>query len=154
VPPAPNANAGPVEPAPPTLPTQPQGRPPPPRGKNPTTPPLTPRHPTPVAPVPIVRPPAKAAPTVAAEEEKTDLGSAPTAPAAPLEDSAPASDSGAAKVAPRSGGMRASEILAAIPAGDWTMSPDESVPHALQPDEKIPGTGPQEPTPAPGAPPG
>ncbi|HEY5920508.1 MAG TPA: PEGA domain-containing protein, partial [Kofleriaceae bacterium] len=122
-----------------------------PRGKNPTTPPLTPRHPTPVAPVPIVRPPAKAAPSVNAEDEKTDLGTAPTVPAAPVE---PASgvDSGALFPAPqqRSGGMRASEILAAIPAGDWTMAPDESVPHALTTDEKLAaGEGPQEPTPSP-----
>jgi hypothetical protein len=143
----------PTEPSPPTLPKsarQPQA----PRGKNPTTPPLTPRHPTPVAPVPIVRSPAKAAPVVA-DEERTDLSELPTNVSAPLEVD-PSTGSGATeKPAPaqRSGGMRASEILAAIPAGDWTMAPDESVPHVLTPDEKVPVAPPSEPTPAPAPPP-
>jgi hypothetical protein len=148
-------DAGVPDPAPPTLPKSARAsQPAAPRGKNPTTPPLTPRHPTPVAPVPIVRSPAKAAP-VAADEEKTDLGTQPTAAATPLEAEAEASGpKGSAQPTQRSGGMRASEILAAIPAGDWTMSPDELVPHALGAEEKIAGALPaQEPTPAPAPPP-
>jgi WAS/WASL-interacting protein len=149
VPPAPpSGRAEAVAPEPPALP---KGRPAPPpaRGKTPTTPPLTPRHPTPVAPVPIVRPPAKSAPAV--PEETTDLSLAPTANSAPIE--VPIVDGDAANKPPepptRSGGMRASEILAAIPAGDWTMSPDESTPHALPPEAKMLAQPPAQPTPAP-----
>jgi hypothetical protein len=158
VPPAhPSKFAPQSDPAPPTLPKAARSAPPAaPRGKNPTAPPLTPRHPTPVAPVPIVRGPAKAAPSMSPEEEKTDVGSLPTVTASPL---ATADDgSGATPTAEqpvqRSGGMRASEILAAIPAGDWTMSPDELVPHALPAEEKVGiAAPPQEPTPAPAPPP-
>ncbi len=144
----------PQEPSPPTLPKNPRAtQAPSPRGKTPTTPPLTPRHPTPVAPVPIVRSPAKAVPTPPPDQEPTDIGSdlqVATAPTEPMS----SVDSGAiAKPAQRSGGMRASEILAAIPAGDWTMTPDESVPHALPSDEKLPAMGASEPTPAPAPPP-
>lgn len=141
------------EPAPPTLPkSSPRGPAPGPRGKTPTTPPLTPRHPTPVAPVPIVRSPAKSAPVVP-DEEQTDLGA--TAAAAPSETEATA-ESGAIPTPPpaqRSGGMRASEILAAIPAGDWTMTPDESVPHPLPAEARAPAPVVHEPTPAPAPPP-
>jgi len=118
-----------------------------PRGKNPTRPPLTPRHPTPVAPVPIVRGPAKAAPLVEDaivenaidEEERTDLTEVPTPPSKSASMAAAAID-GSEKVDPlattqvaaqRSGGMRASEIMAAIPSDDWTMSPDASGPTVL-----------------------
>jgi hypothetical protein len=143
---------GTYDPQPPTLPKSPRSAAAPtPRGKTPTTPPLTPRHPTPVAPVPIVRPPAKAAPH-APEEEATELSSelVATAPTEPM----PSVDSGAVpKPAQRSGGMRASEILAAIPAGDWTMTPDESMPHALPAEAKLPAMPDQEPTPAPSPPP-
>lgn len=143
---------GSYDPQPPTLPKSPRSSgAPTPRGKTPTTPPLTPRHPTPVAPVPIVRSPAKAAPH-APEEEATELSSLPsaTAPTEPM----PSVDSGAIqKPAQRSGGMRASEILAAIPAGDWTMTPDESMPHALPAEAKLPAIPDQEPTPAPAPPP-
>jgi hypothetical protein len=139
---------GTYDPQPPTLPKSPRSAAAPtPRGKTPTTPPLTPRHPTPVAPVPIVRPPAKAAPH-AAEDEATELSSelVATAPTEPM----PSVDSGAVpKPAQRSGGMRASEILAAIPAGDWTMTPDESMPHALPAEAKLPAMPDQEPTPTP-----
>jgi hypothetical protein len=150
VPPAhPSKFEMPGDPQPPTLPKSPRpSQPAVPRGKNPTTPPLSPRHPTPVAPVPIVRPPAKAAPSISNEEEHTDLSTLPTAAASPL---ALEQVDGAAKTAEqpiqRSGGMRASEILAAIPAGDWTMSPDELVPHALPAEEKV-----GAPTPAPDGP--
>ncbi len=144
----------PAEPSAPTLPKSGRFPAPGPRGKAPTTPPLTPRHPTPVAPVPIVRPPAKtAAPAAGADDEKTDLGSAP-----PITASIDAADGSGAVQAPepkaqRSGGMRASEILAAIPAGDWTMTPDESMPHPLPSDAKLGAPAPAEPTPAPAAPP-
>jgi WAS/WASL-interacting protein len=155
--PAGRADAVGAEPAPPALPRG-KPAPPPARGKSPTTPPLTPRHPTPVAPVPIVRPPATKSVPAASEDERTDLGVAPTAPATPIE--VEAQDSGALLKAPeqptRSGGMRASEILAAIPAGDWTMSPDESTPHALPPEAKVAASGPPQspsPTPAPKQPP-
>jgi hypothetical protein len=141
-------------PQPPTLPKSPAGRSaPPPRGKSPTTPPLTPRHPTPVAPVPIVRPPAKSAPQMA-DEEKTELrADVPAVITSPL----PVDDSGKLMPPPtqRSGGMRASEILAAIPAGDWTMTPDESIPNPLPPEAKVPALPVvAEPTPAPAEPPG
>src|SRR5690606_17394116 len=127
-----------------------------PRGKAPTTPPLTPRHPTPVAPVPIVRPPAKAAPAAGADDEKTDLGSTP-----PITASVEAAEGSGAVKAPepkaqRSGGMRASEILAAIPAGDWTMTPDGWMPHPLPSDAKLasPTTTEPPPPPAPSPPKG
>ncbi|HEX5059471.1 MAG TPA: PEGA domain-containing protein [Kofleriaceae bacterium] len=156
VPPAnPAKYAAETEPQPPTLPKSTKAQQPAaPRGKAPTTPPLTPRHPTPVAPVPIVRMPSKAAPSAAPEDEPTDIGNLPTV-TAPVDVSSP-SDSGAIVQTPpaRSGGMRASEILAAIPAGDWTMSPDESVPHALPPEAKVAAVAPpSEPTPAPAPPP-
>lgn len=131
-----------------------------PRSKAPTTPPSGPRHPTPVAPVPIVRPPAK---TIApsADEERTDLAVAPPVSGAleavtgetvspadsqatqPPSEQAPSQPTEQAPEQPteqraqRSGGMRASEILAAIPAGDWTMTPEESVPHPLPPEAKL-----------------
>ncbi len=155
VPPASPGNLdGSADPAPPTLPKSTRSTPQGPRGKTPTTPPLTPRHPTPVAPVPIVRSPAKHAP-VAADEERTDLSELPTAVVPPIEPAASDGADAAEMPAPaqRSGGMRASEILAAIPAGDWTMSPDESVPRALPPEAKVTAPPPSEPTPAPAPPP-
>ena len=121
-----------------------------PRGKNPTRPPLTPRHPTPAAPVPIVRSPARAAPLLEdaivesiEEEEKTDLSDIPQAPRSTA--AFATADMVDARVDPlaqtlmsaqRSGGMRASEILAAIPSDDWTMSPDASGPTVLPSSEK------------------
>ena len=114
------------------------------RTQKPTTPPLVPRQPTPVAPLPIVRPPAENASQVTkipVEEhaEKTDLAASP--PAAAAEPArAPASPLVAAEPATpptsRSGGMRASEIMAAIPDGDWTMSPDASAPTVLPKDDE------------------
>lgn len=163
------------EPAPPIVPKSVEPAPPAPRGKNPTRPPLTPRHPTPVAPVPIVRSPAKAAPHV--EDEKTDISAGVPAPqpagspatpetvvAAPAyTDAAKAADAAVTSEPSRSGGMRASEILRAIPTADWTMSPDASKPTVLpsrgwtpiagMPSVKEPPAEP-EPTPAPSAPPG
>ncbi|HUS27803.1 MAG TPA: PEGA domain-containing protein [Kofleriaceae bacterium] len=136
VPPPSNAPRGEGEPAPPIVAKPRQGMPGP-RGKNPTTPPLTPRHPTPAAPLPLVRPPAK--PMVADEEEKTDLSAVPPAPkpaALPDEQPMPQVDPFAKTdlgglVSSRSGGMRASEIMAAIPTEDWTMTPDASGPTVL-----------------------
>ena len=132
-----------------------------PRGKSATRPPLTPRHPTPVAPVPIVRPPAKAAPQVAdaivesaiVEEEKTDLSDIPQAPfahASTVDASVDPLAQTLSSSPQRSGGMRASESLAAIPSDDWTMSPDASGPTVLP---NASGKAPvvdTEPTPAPG----
>jgi hypothetical protein len=146
------------EPAPPVLAKGP-GKPPLPRGKNPTTPPLTPRHPTPVAPLPIVKPPARSAP-VENEEERTDLSAIPRGHEATPLALAATIDQEAAYVGPppqpetpveqvdplantltkpqRSGGMRASEIMAAIPTEDWTMSPDAETPTVLPADDKAP----------------
>lgn len=116
------------------------GMPSQPRGKTPTAPPPGPRYPTPAAPLPLVRPPAKA--PVADEEEKTDLSSIPIAqseakaavadvPETPVPQFDPL-----AQVAPattgRSGGMRASEIMAAIGGDDWTMTPDAPAPTVLE----------------------
>lgn len=151
-------------------------KPPPPRSKPPTTPPLTPRHPTPITPLPLVRPPSVPAsgpaprpPAVIAEDEKTDLSTVPMA-ALPLTDSGPAYVSsslpeevpveqvdalGPTLTSARSGGLRASEIMAAVaPNEDWTMSPDASGPTVLpsvKPDANVEAS---EPTPAPQAPPG
>src|SRR5690606_18466516 len=47
---------------------------------------------------------------------------------------------------------RASEIMAAVPTEDWTMTPDASGPTVL-PTATTPGDASQEPTPAPAAPP-
>lgn len=163
------------EPAPPIVPKTVEPSPPAPRGKNPTRPPLMPRHPTPVAPVPIVRSPAKAAPHV--EDEKTDISADIPAPqpagatttpetavaAAAYTDAAKAADAAVTSEPSRSGGMRASEILRAIPTADWTMSPDASKPTVMpargwtpiagMPSVKEPPAE-TEPTPAPGTPPG
>jgi hypothetical protein len=123
-----------------------------PRGKNPTTPPLSPRHPTPVAPLPIVRGPAK--PAVADEDEKTDLSSVPKKPDLPDEEPMPQAVDPFTKtevgVPARSGGMRASEIMAAIPTEDWTMTPDASgptvLPTAPKPEGEEPDAEPSGPT--------
>ncbi len=134
-----------------------------PRGKNPTRQPLSPRHPTPVAPVPIVRMPGKAAPQVddaivaaIEEEEKTDLSNIPQPPrstgAFAVADTVDARIDPIAQAqvaATRSGGMRASEILAAIPSDDWTMSPDASGPTVVPAAEKPAAI---EPTKAPKGP--
>jgi hypothetical protein len=134
-----------------------QGMPQQPRGKTPTAPPPGPRYPTPAAPLPVVLMPAKSAP-VTDEEEKTDLSSIPIAqleakaattseeiPETPVPQFDPLE-----KAAPtgRSGGMRASEIMAAIGGDDWTMTPDASAPTVLEkpaaPAEaaSTPGSGP------------
>jgi hypothetical protein len=116
------------------------------RNQKPTTPPLVPRQPTPVAPLPIVRAPGEnlsGITKVRVEDhaEKTDLASSPPPPAP---EPAPPPRPPAPVIAPepatpatsRSGGMRASEIMAAIPDGDWTMSPDASAPTVLPKDEE------------------
>jgi hypothetical protein len=154
--PAPDA---PADPSPPTLPKTPRPAPPQgPRTKSPTAPPGRVRVATPASPLPVVRMPAKPAPVFGAEDEKTDLGQAPTVSAVPVDPIVAPGSGGVPKqaegrIAARSGGMRASEIMAAIPSGDWTMSPDESVPHVLPPEAKVTAP-PAEPTPAPGPPPG
>ncbi|HEY1547391.1 MAG TPA: PEGA domain-containing protein, partial [Kofleriaceae bacterium] len=116
----------------------------------PSGPPM-PRQPTPFAPLPIVRLPA--ASDAILDPEKTDLtdipasdeprslgvaivtavvpeASEPTRQEPPLSPSeiAAAEQSGPPS---RSGGMRASELLAAIGGEDWTMSPDEEAPKVL-----------------------
>jgi hypothetical protein len=132
-----------------------------PRGKSATKPP---RYPTPFAPVPIVRPPARSAPTI--EDETTELATAPPIPIAPsvtpslspVDPPPAAPDTSTADggqnddafahtqtMPARSGGMRASEIMAAVPTEDWTMSPDAPVPTVL------PSASAPETTPAPGA---
>ncbi|HUJ63591.1 MAG TPA: PEGA domain-containing protein [Kofleriaceae bacterium] len=113
------------------------------RAHTPSSPPL-PRRATPVAPLPIARVPAAPA---AASEEPTDLSGIPAEQLAELA----ADESGRAYVGPppmppampeppaetpassRSGGMRASEIMAALPNEDWTMTPDASGPTLLPP---------------------
>ncbi|NVB83823.1 MAG: PEGA domain-containing protein [Kofleriaceae bacterium] len=151
-------------------------KPPPSRSKAPTTPPLTPRHPTPITPLPLVRPPSVPAnppvsrpPSVNAEEEKTDLSTVPMA-ALPPTDSGPVYVSGSLPeevpveqvdslvptlTSTRSGGLRASEIMAAVaPNEDWTMSPDASGPTVMPSGKPEPKVEASEPTPAPQAPPG
>lgn len=141
------------------------------RSKSGTTPP---RHPTPFAPLPVTRMPAKPAPVLDLVEEPTDLTSVPLEQSVVAAE-APTVESG--KVAPpivpedkpaetarpaRSGGMRASEILAAVQVDDWTMTPDASAPTVLPASPKLPENpkpavrhDPEvpEPTPAPGGPP-
>lgn len=132
-----------------------------PRGKNPARPPMgASRQPTPVAPVPIVRSPAKRAPIV--EDEATEANAEPpTEPAGAGETVvAHAAYTSAARAADaastsRSGGMRASEILAAIPSADWTMAPDAAKPTVMPSGGWAPSgvhpvmPEPIEPTPAP-----
>jgi hypothetical protein len=114
--------------------------------------------------VPIVRSPAKSAPLV--EDEPTEANAQPPAapPGSPETVVAHAAYTEAAKAADavstsRSGGMRASEILAAIPSADWTMEPDASKPTVMPTMGWTPRAGhpvvpePIEPTPAPGEPP-
>ena len=140
-----------------TVPTEPTPRPAPApapgarRSQTPSTPPPSGlRNPTPVAPLPITRAPAQSAPAQSApaiaddEGERTDLNAVPLTP----EDSGPTAVGGAPQEAPvadrgevsqatapapakRAGGMRASEILAAIPDEDWTMTPDAAAPTVL-----------------------
>lgn len=136
-----------------TVPTpgEPGHAPAPPRAKSATRPPNMPRHPTPFVPLPIVRSPARSAPVV--EDEQTDINAdVPGAPRERRDSAAPApigvadtvdsehADVAAPQVEPqataqgkpqRSGGMRASEIMAAITTEDWTMSPDASGPTIL-----------------------
>jgi hypothetical protein len=119
------------------------------RAHTPSSGPPLPRTATPVAPLPIVRAPAASASAVEVATEQTDITTKPE----PALDTSPLpmmtpDDSGSAYVGPpptatdvragRSGGMRASEIMAAIPTDDWTMSPDQSGPVVLQPNEKLP----------------
>jgi hypothetical protein len=131
-----------------------------PRGKNATRPPMVPRQPTPVAPVPIVRSPAKRTPIVEDEQTEANAQQPQAAPGSPETVVAHAAYNEAAKAADavstsRSGGMRASEILAAIPSADWTMSPDASKPTVMPTVGWTPAAGhpvvpePVEPTPAP-----
>ncbi|MEO6774219.1 MAG: PEGA domain-containing protein [Kofleriaceae bacterium] len=127
------------------------------RTHTPSTPPA-PRHPTPYTPLPIVRMPASeplaalvdlAEPTdvtrppepplVGEEQRKTSLGVSmlTASPVASVEsgwdDAEPSNaDELASPVAPsRSGGLRASEIMAAMQGEDWTMTPDASSPTVL-----------------------
>jgi PEGA domain len=116
----------------------------------PSGPPM-PRQPTPFAPLPIVRLPAASdaildpeatdLTDIPASDEPRSLGvaivtavapeaSEPTRQERPLSPSeiAAAEQSGPPS---RSGGMRASELLAAIGGEDWTMSPDEDAPKIL-----------------------
>lgn len=142
-----------------------------PRGKTPTAPPPGPRHPTPAAPLPVVRMPATNSALYAPDvDEKTDLNSIPVAAndqasarqqafnELPPETPVPQVDAvGKTDIVPavgRSGGMRASEIMAAIPTEDWTMTPDAPAPTVLTPVDKAPAPAEEsEPTPAPGSPP-
>ena len=97
---------------------------------------------TPVAPMPAMRAPAKSAPLILQEDERTDISDTP-APAPPQEEEAPEERPTEPLTAARSGGMRASEILAAIPpSGDWTMAPDESAPHLLPGKDEAPEEAP------------
>ncbi|MGE5186086.1 MAG: PEGA domain-containing protein, partial [Acidobacteriota bacterium] len=133
--------AEPADPAftPAAKPSQPR------RPHTPSTPPM-PRHPTPAAPLPVARLPAHGAPAIAREveipTEPTDITTVP-------EQALPEKDAVAAAPEPvkeepkpeakpqRSGGMRASEIMAAIPTDDWTMSPDASAPVVLPASQKL-----------------
>jgi hypothetical protein len=134
------------------------------RAKSGTTPP---RHPTPFAPLPVTKMPAKPAPVLDLDEA-TDLTSVPLEPV--LADAPTASgplvvaeDRPAETARPtRSGGMRASEILAAVQVDDWIMAPDAAAPTVLPASPKLPDNPkpagihePEipEPTPAPGGPP-
>jgi hypothetical protein len=114
------------------------------RAKSATRPP---RHPTPAAPLPVARLPARGAPPIAVEAvdiatESTDITTVPE-PALPERDTVEQSAASAIEEKKeearpqRSGGMRASEIMAAIPTDDWTMSPDQSAPVVLPSSEKI-----------------
>jgi hypothetical protein len=125
-----------------------------------------PRHPTPYAPMPIVRLPASDADSERTDLTNTPLDEPPrstslgvaTLTAAPIA-ALSAEDSGRAYVGPppqppsvpdaapttpmpvpptsRSGGLRASEIMAAIaPSDDWTMTPDASAPTVVPADAK------------------
>jgi hypothetical protein len=133
-----------------------QGMPQQPRGKTPTAPPPGPRHPTPAAPLPVVLMPVRNAPAPD-EDEKTDLSSIPVAqleakaaadeiPETPVPQFDPLAQ--AAQPTGRSGGMRASEIMAAIGGDDWTMTPDASAPTVLEKpsaptgEASTPGSGP------------
>ncbi len=150
------ADEPPPTPAPPKLPPQPDkpAKPPlpqptPTRTKSPTAPP---RNPTPHVPLPVAKLPAKPAPLLAEDvaDEKTDLTSTPLDPndAAIVVDSKPPSDEPAPEPKPqRSGGMRASEIMAAVTGDDWTMTPDASSPTVLPSDQRAPAI--EEPTPGP-----
>jgi hypothetical protein len=142
-------------PGPPKKPPLPA--PTPTRSKSPTTPP---RAPTPAVPLPVARVPAKSAPAVDPADETTDLSEVPV----------PQTDFGFPNVeaerterpAPppepelrpqRSGGMRASEIMAAVQVDDWTMTPDASAPTVIPSSKQEPAPEVQEPTPAPKGPP-
>ena len=143
--------------------------PPPRRANTPSTPPA-PRTPTPYAPLPIIRLPA-------ADPEKTDLTGVPQPPpvgdeqrksslgVSMLTATAPDEEDGVAvgpppapepaapiRASARSGGMRASEIMAAIPISeDWTMTPDASAPTVLPAEAKVEVPPPPPPPAAPPA---
>jgi len=130
------------------------------RAHTPSTPPA-PRHPTPYAPLPIVRMPALAqsldettertgipeAPPIGGGQRKTSLG-IQMMTASPVEtnwdeddeenkatEQQDAVEPPSGPPASRSGGLRASEIMAAIQGEDWTMTPDASTPTVLPKDE-------------------
>ena len=106
-----------------------------------------PRQATPAAPLPVARLPARpapvfdsASPAVEVSSEATDVTTVPQAALPAVEPVPPVEESQPVEEPPkptRSGGMRASEIMAAIPTDDWTMSPDASAPVVLPPSEKI-----------------
>ena len=149
----PTATGAPPAPAPPKLPDDKPAKPPlpqptPTRSKSPTAPP---RNPTPHVPLPVAKLPAKPAPMLADDgsDEKTDLTSAPLEPGDVLiESKPPAEDPAPAAKPQRSGGMRASEIMAAVTSDDWTMTPDAPAPTVLPPADKR-GPAIEEPTPGP-----
>jgi hypothetical protein len=111
-------------------------------------------------PLPVARVPAKAAPLVDAADEKTDMSEVPVpqtdfgfpnVEAEMTERPAPPPEPEARPQ--RSGGMRASEILAAVQVDDWTMTPDASAPTVIPSSKPEPAPEVQEPTPAPKGPP-
>ncbi|MEO8551715.1 MAG: hypothetical protein ABI678_17180, partial [Kofleriaceae bacterium] len=136
--------------------------PPPRRAHTPSTPPA-PRHPTPYTPLPIVRMPALSqpldetterttipeAPPIGGGQRRTSLG-IQMMTASPVEarwdedpeENKPTEQQDAVEMPPeaapaasRSGGLRASEIMAAIQGEDWTMTPDASKPTVLPKEE-------------------
>lgn len=154
----PTATGAPPTPAPPKLPAQspdrparpPLPQPTPTRSKSPTAPP---RNPTPHVPLPVAKLPAKRAPMLADDtaDETTDLTSAPVAPGSGeivIESKPPVEDPAPETRPQRSGGMRASEIMAAVTSDDWTMTPDAAAPTVLPATDKhAPAI--EEPTPGP-----
>jgi len=105
-----------------------------------------PRQLTPAAPLPVARLPAKSAPVFSSDpspevevsSETTDVTTVPQDAIPAVEEEKPVEQVAEEPRPPmRSGGMRASEIMAAIPTDDWTMSPDASAPVVLPQAEKL-----------------